>query len=589
MQKGSSPSQFLPSTQVCKKLSTGGRAEIHQSKIVEFNSANSGNKENKSESEALDAINFLKFLPPYASYANKLKVILQQRSEKSAKNYLQNNEHSVAKNNPHSNLGVETKQCKSIKPLKGFDDLSCNLTRFQSALRNVCNKDLQIRKEVARNCHTLAVDGQVQSTLSNEEVSPDIQCTVKTFADESDLSHSSSAVRSAHGQFSQCSALDTLQTINNESGPSLSGNSHTFLHKMDNDEGLSAFANPLCATSSDSQTLGLYGQSRDQKGLNVRDENCATAAKVRDKYHLTTCNKLFVDSDVIRDEHSKFQSDCAAVGGNYNVIQKEFRLREVAASPDSCLDNSRLAASLPLEEARHSTCLQSELLNDSLDDFITYSSDTFKSTSDSCDTTNTRVDGLNSNESYVTRLAHGGRRTKQKYAVTPPIGAPYVNGRVCIKGTSLAGYAPLLVDSGAERSLLDVSVAIALFGQAYKSHLKKANKPIRMFSATNHRMPHKGFLELEISIGTFTHTHHVGVNEFAKGIFLLGNDFLLDRVDYHRGRSIGFAQGNHDPVPINYHLPIHDGHLTKSLVIAPNSTAMASLHINELNAAEICA
>ena len=173
--------------------------------------------------------------------------------------------------------------------------------------------------------------------------------------------------------------------------------------------------------------------------------------------------------------------------------------------------------------------------------------------------------------------------TKPKVKIKPPIGAPYAHGVLCIKGTKLTGHAPLLLDSGAERTIMDPTVALALFGPQYKNHLLRSDKPVKMFSATHHKMPFKGFLELEITLGTYTFTHPVSINEFAKGIFLFGNDIMLDRINYHHGRQVSFVAEGHEPIPIYYHLPIHDGHLTNSIIMAPNSSVMANLFVNDLD------
>ena len=173
--------------------------------------------------------------------------------------------------------------------------------------------------------------------------------------------------------------------------------------------------------------------------------------------------------------------------------------------------------------------------------------------------------------------------TRTGFAITPPIGAPYVHGSLTIKGTKLSGFAPMILDTGCERSLIDKSVALALFGKSYKAHLCKANKPVKMLSATNHKMPHQGFLHLEIKLGTFHVDHYVAVNEFSKGVTLLGNDVILDHINIDHGRSISFTDKKHSSIPIVYHLPVHSGHLTRNLVVAPhtNVTASVKLHASD--------
>ena len=639
MQQRPSRRQQLPSAKVCKKLSTGGRAEILQSKNVEFHSTHSeNNKINDNSSQKLEAINYLKFLPPYTSYANKLQAILQQRGKKRANNASQgDNLHAVlGQNCLNSQQNRDNLHNENNKAVKGFNNFHGKTTFFcpdqnmqhsfiknQSYLKdNECpkayidtlfssfqgksrvnsllpentvnkglaesfqNSDSVTNKDIASyslQCTTHG-DEMVNSFQNSDNVtkkdiaSYSLQCTAHSdemATKNSQIQHFDSAATKGIASYSlQCTLQDgEMETINGQS-KSLGENSNAEMHG----EFQCTNACVDCSTASCNDSKLFLEQKRQGHEREISLSNPLLAKECTHQRGISDISQQVNKQHAVQCE--SLSNFCCQHGKNSTMSHNKVHERNgIALQPLS--HNFELAVNQHIVD--DSLNQQSESKEISREDSFSHSLGAFAAQEAACQVTKDFLKNPTSKLNKALRLKDKGKRTRQKFTITPPIGAPYVNARICIKNTELAGFAPLLIDSGAERSLLDVSVAVALFGQSYKSYLKSANKPIKMFSATNHKMPHKGFLELEITMGNSTHTHHVGVNEFAKGIFLLGNDFLLDKVNYNHGRYLTFEHEIHDPIPINYHLPVHDGHLTESLVISPNSSVLTNIFVSQLS------
>ena len=83
-------------------------------------------------------------------------------------------------------------------------------------------------------------------------------------------------------------------------------------------------------------------------------------------------------------------------------------------------------------------------------------------------------------------------------------------------------------------------------------------------------------IPVKFTFGTFSINHPVIIHDGEEGLCLLGNDMILDKINYEKGRFLAFGQG-FDKAPIQYNLPSQLMGLRNNIVIAPNSIRICSL------------
>ena len=140
-------------------------------------------------------------------------------------------------------------------------------------------------------------------------------------------------------------------------------------------------------------------------------------------------------------------------------------------------------------------------------------------------------------------------------------GPPYINIRVGLKieansePTFIANQA-VIVDSAADRSMMTTVVAAQIFGPNFSLLIQPST--IRLKSASGHGMPVLGFIRCVLQIGKVDTEFPVQVTDDDHAQFLLGNDFLFNRVTYHAGKYISIIQPGSEissKVPIYYYIP----------------------------------
>ena len=110
-----------------------------------------------------------------------------------------------------------------------------------------------------------------------------------------------------------------------------------------------------------------------------------------------------------------------------------------------------------------------------------------------------------------------------------------------------------IVDSGADKTLCRRSIAEQIYGPEVEEKIRNSNSKLK--SATGHRLQVFGEIIMDIQIGGAIIKHPVLIVDDTVPPFLLGNDFMLNRVSLHKGRLFqlhGVKKGNSIIVPINY-------------------------------------
>ena len=91
-----------------------------------------------------------------------------------------------------------------------------------------------------------------------------------------------------------------------------------------------------------------------------------------------------------------------------------------------------------------------------------------------------------------------------------------------------------IVDTGADRTLCQSQIAEKIYGCRWKQHLKTST--VRLKSATGHALKVRGEIDMVMGIGELKVKHSVVVVDDAIAPFLIGQDFMLDKVILEDGR-----------------------------------------------------
>ena len=102
----------------------------------------------------------------------------------------------------------------------------------------------------------------------------------------------------------------------------------------------------------------------------------------------------------------------------------------------------------------------------------------------------------------------------------------------------------------------------------------------KLKGVTGHALEVKGVLPIKFTFGNFSISHPVIIYEGGEKICLLGNDVILDKINYEKGRFLSFGHG-HEKVPVLYNLPSVIGKLKSTHVIPPKTTQICTIHIVE--------
>jgi hypothetical protein len=112
--------------------------------------------------------------------------------------------------------------------------------------------------------------------------------------------------------------------------------------------------------------------------------------------------------------------------------------------------------------------------------------------------------------------------------IPPPKGAPIVTIEIRYKNHK-ALYAAC-VDSGCERTCCTQECMLLMFGDNWLDYLCPCKRPLKLRSASGHPLKIYGILDATITLGTYTVEHPIVVIHGTTTDFLLGNDYLCDRI-----------------------------------------------------------
>ena len=165
----------------------------------------------------------------------------------------------------------------------------------------------------------------------------------------------------------------------------------------------------------------------------------------------------------------------------------------------------------------------------------------------------------------------------QNWQFSPPIGNAYVKSYVTIARSDVhTSEAYICVDNGANRTIADKKFAEEHFGKDFLKFSLNYLQPPTLRAVTGHKLNILGVIPVKFTFGTFSINHPVIIHDGEEGLCLLGNDMILDKINYEKGRFLAFGQG-FDKVPIQYNLPSQMVGLKNNVVIAPNSTRICSV------------
>ena len=109
----------------------------------------------------------------------------------------------------------------------------------------------------------------------------------------------------------------------------------------------------------------------------------------------------------------------------------------------------------------------------------------------------------------------------------------------------------ICIDNGAHRTIAINIFAKRIFGQDYKSYMMEDAKLPKLKSVTGHVLDVEGILPMQFTFETYTISHPVIIYETKEDICLLGNEVIIDKINYEKGRFLSFGQG-HEKIPIQY-------------------------------------
>ena len=111
-----------------------------------------------------------------------------------------------------------------------------------------------------------------------------------------------------------------------------------------------------------------------------------------------------------------------------------------------------------------------------------------------------------------------------------------------------------IVDTGADRTLCQSKIAERIYGCRWKQQLKVST--VKLKSATGHALKVKGEIEMVMEIGEMKVKHSVVIVDDAIAPFLLGQDFMLDKVILEDGRYFLLHDDEKgvEKIPITYNI-----------------------------------
>ena len=139
-----------------------------------------------------------------------------------------------------------------------------------------------------------------------------------------------------------------------------------------------------------------------------------------------------------------------------------------------------------------------------------------------------------------------------KLKLSPQIGNIHVKAFISILHSNLPIEEEYIcIDNGAQRTIASDVFAKRIFGQDYKSYMMEDAKLPKMKGVTGHALEVEGILPMQFTFGTYTISHPVIIYETKEDICLLGNEVIIDKINYEKGRFLSFGQG-HEKIPIQY-------------------------------------
>ena len=175
-----------------------------------------------------------------------------------------------------------------------------------------------------------------------------------------------------------------------------------------------------------------------------------------------------------------------------------------------------------------------------------------------------------------------GAADAEPLKLPPPIGNAYVKAFISILHSNLPIEEEYIcIDNGAQRTIASDTFAKRIFGQNYKDYMMVDPKLPKLKGVTGHSLEVEGILPMQFTFGTYTISHPVMVYKAKEDICLLGNDVIIDKINYEKGRFLSFGQG-HEKVPIQYNLPTLTGIVKSTQVIPPRTTKICTITASEM-------
>ena len=175
-------------------------------------------------------------------------------------------------------------------------------------------------------------------------------------------------------------------------------------------------------------------------------------------------------------------------------------------------------------------------------------------------------------ESYTEETDSEGRIFQTVNVVRGP---PHVTAIICNK------YVDAIVDTGADRTLCRYGIAKQLFGANTDQVMRTSKSSLR--SVTGHKLNILGEITMTLELGGLQIKHPVLIADDSVPPFLIGNDFLLNRVSLIKGKTFRIHGNDNEKdidVPIVYNPKKMVVQTKQREILPPHSTKLIMGRLN---------
>ena len=158
-----------------------------------------------------------------------------------------------------------------------------------------------------------------------------------------------------------------------------------------------------------------------------------------------------------------------------------------------------------------------------------------------------------------------------------PHGSPIVKAVVAFGRTR--SEVPMCVDTGSERTCMTSAAMYLYFGDKWRALLQPLKRPLRLKSASGHRLSILGAIRAELTLGEFQCNFPLLVFQNTNIECLIGNDLLIDTIRIDAGRQLSFPGTPCRPIQIHYRTPVTKAYAGKSAFIGPETHGLVPLRI----------